>query len=467
LYINSKEKEYELVLRNKMLAMSKKKKKKHIQSSTTSTRAVWESKTSFDKTYTAVRKVLQVYGFDPDLLQSFTKRQRKFLMFLEGEPPRFKVEEGSRVPRHLLKFISENTHGFMRSFYFGDESIGLTYLELATYGLAFSSIIVSAAESSGADTVFSPEQMQIIKSIAPCFAKDRVIKDLYLIVKCVHGLVTMLSKVNFRVYGFDWKIMKDFETGYVKSTIFISSEETSSIHFVHKQKERIAFCVRAGRLMQKPARIATIDRRFIFPDKKVPRPFSLDIYIQSHALQRVKERVDVLSGHMRNCYLMESLIYKHRITNTVSEQPMLDCSTQYEDDKRVIRFGYFPFIIRDDKLIVMTFLPLTSPDTPEGAYLQEHFGLQTEDIKFLGMDKLSFFFTVDFEQIPLLKEALVATNIWQMMMFVLEEPDIEFSIDQKKTQMVKKFFEQKINDESEILYPETLDPETLDPETEE
>ncbi|MDR2408746.1 MAG: hypothetical protein LBE13_11630 [Bacteroidales bacterium] len=434
--------------------MAKKKKKKHIHSSSTNNRAVWESKTSLDKTYTAIQKVLKAYGFDPDLLQSFTKRQRKFLMFLEAEAPRFKVEEGSHVPRHLVNFISENTHGFLRSFYFGDESIGLTYLELATYGLAFSSIILSAAESSSADTVFSPKQIEIIKSIASCFANDRVIQDLYLVVKCVHGLVTMLSKVNFRVYGFDWKIKRDFETGYVKSTIFISSEETPIIHFVHKQKERIAFCVRAGRLLRKPAKTATIDRRFIFPNKKVPRPFSLDIYIQSHALQRVKERADIFSGHMRNCYLMESLIYRHRIVNSVSGSPMLECSTQYEGDERIIRFGYFPFIIKDDKLIVMTFLPLTSPKTVEGAYLQEHFGLQTEDIKFLGMDRLSFFFTVDFEQIPLLKEALVATKIWEMITFVLDDPDIEFSIDQKKTMMVKKFFEQKINNESETFYPE-------------
>jgi hypothetical protein len=34
-------------------------------------------------------------------------------------------------------------------------------------------------------------------------------------------------------------------------------------------------------------------------------------------------------------------------------------------------------------------------------------------------------------------------------------PDVEHAIDQKKTQMVKKFFEQKIENEDESIYSET------------
>jgi hypothetical protein len=432
--------------------MAKKKKNKQ-QQSQLHNRAIFSSKTANDKVYTAIQKVIRAYGGDPDSLKLLSKHQRRFLMFFGAEAPRFKVEEGSHVPRHLINFISETTHSILRMRHFGDESIGLTYLELATYGLAFSSMILAAAEAG--ESFFSPEQMKAIRLLAPCFENGRIHQDLSYIGAYIHGLVMMLSKLNFRIYGYNWVIANDSATGFIKSTVYISSEETPVIRFIHKQKERIAFCVRVGRINNNPPRNVTIDRNLIFPHKKTFHPVNLDIYIQSHALQRVKERIDIFSAHIRNRYMMESLTYQHRIANSTSGNPMLECSFQQKIDSVIVRFGYFPFIVRDNKLIVMTFLPLTSPDTSEGAYLQEHLGLQKEDIKFLGMDKLSFFFTVDFEQIPLLKEMLVTINIQNMIQFVKENHKIEFSIDQKKTQMVKKFFEQKVNDETETIYLET------------
>jgi hypothetical protein len=425
--------------------MAKKKKHKP-QQSQHHNRAALQTKAAIDKAYVVVNKVIRAYGGDPDLLKSLTKHQRKFLLFFDADPPRFKAEAGSSVPRHLIDFISENIHRIMRMCYFGDESIGLTYLELATYGMAFSAMILAAADAG--ESYFSPEQTKAIQALALCFDDGRIHHDLCCVGDHIRGLVMMVSKLNFRVYGYNWIVSSDPKKGFIKSTVFISSEETPTIHFMHKQKERIAFCVRVGRINDQPARTVTINQNRIFPHRKTRPPVNLEIYIQSHALQRVKERIDVFSAHIRNRYVMESLIYQHIISNSVSGSPMLECAFRYQKKGPIIRFGYFPFIIRDNKLIVMTFLPLTSPDTPEGASLQKRFGLQTEDIKFLGMDKLSFFFTVDFDQIPLLKEALITTDIQNMMRIVNEGSDLDFFIDQKKTLMVKKFFEQKINNET-------------------
>jgi hypothetical protein len=111
----------------------------------------------------------------------------------------------------------------------------------------------------------------------------------------------------------------------------------------------------------------------------------------------------------------------------------------------MVRLGYFTFVIQGTKLIVLTLLPLVSEDTPAGSYLATHLGLQTIDTLFLGMDKLSFFLTVDFEQIPVLKAALVSTGIWPLVEYAARHPELGYVIDQKKTQMVKKFFERKID----------------------
>jgi hypothetical protein len=419
------------------MAQKKKKKKKQSQPTYRSNLA---SNTSLEKAYVIIRKILQVYGFDPEWLNLFTKQQRRFLCFLQADPPRFKVEEGNPVPRRLLDFVSESTHRFMRTHYFGNKDIGLTYLELATYGIAFATTVLTEHDRSG----YSLQQENMIDILAECFAENRVVRDLGEVGNHIRKSMMMLSKVNFRIYGYSWKIGTTLEDGYLKSIVYMSSEDPKSIRFTYKEKERVAFRIRAGRVVNEPPYDAKLDRWFIFQKEEFP-PVYLDIYIQSHALQRSKERMDIFPAHRRNFYIMEPLLYMHRVAKSPTGRAMLECYTQEGDT--IVRFGYFPFIIRNKKLIVLTFLPLTSPDTYEGDYLQKHLGLQIEDAKFLGMDKLSFYLTVDFDQIPSLKKALVATNIWTLIRYAAKDPDLDYSIDQKKTQMVKKFFEQKIENE--------------------
>jgi hypothetical protein len=403
------------------------------------------------KAETAIRKVLRAYHLDPNLLDSFSKRQRSLILQMRADAIRFKVEKEHRVPRRIVDFVSEATHRFMRTNYFGDESIGLTYLELATYGMALSSIIYSINYANA----FPPEQMKVVRMLADCFKDDRVRQELYVVGKHIHQIVMMVSKVSFRVYGFDWRLRGEGDT--LKSEIFLSSEEAVSIRFTHKQRERKAFRVRAGRLIDHPAKNATIDRHLVFPAEGASPdsdPEPLDIYIQSHALLRAKERMDIFPAHMRNYYIMNPFIHTPRVVTNPAGSPMLECYTVKggeeegeEEDKTMVRFGYFPFIVQDNKLIVLTFLPLFSPGTIEGNRLQERFALEIEDMKFLGMDKLSFFLTVDFEQIPVLKELFMDIGIWELILFVRHFPQTDFSVEQKRTQMVKHFFEQKIEAE--------------------
>jgi hypothetical protein len=412
--------------------MHQKKKKKQPQQ----VRRDPTSKTAIDHTYKVIRKILQVYGLDPDIFDSFSKPYRRFLCSLRAEPPRFKVEEGHRVPGRLVNFVAESTLQFMRNNYFGDESIGLTYFELATYGTALSTMVTGAHNF----VVFRPEHLEIFDRLAECFKDNHVNSDLGPVSTHIRKTVMMISKVNFRIYGYNWKIKTNGEKNNITSTVLLSSEEPKTIRFSYKGKERTAFRVRAGRVISIPAYDATIDRWFIFHRDEEP-PVYLDIFIQSHALQRAKERIDIFPAHKKNHYVMEPLLYMHRVTQTPSGHSMLECYTQNGDD--IVRFGYFPFIIQNRRLIVLTFLPLVSLNVWEGYSLCRQLGLQMEDTKFLQMDKLSFFLTVDFEQIPVLKKVLEQTGIWSLVQYAANNPNMQFQINPQKTQMVKQFFERK------------------------
>jgi hypothetical protein len=60
-----------------------------------------------------------------------------------------------------------------------------------------------------------------------------------------------------------------------------------------------------------------------------------------------------------------------------------------------IKVGYLVADLKDDKLIIRTFLFLTQNGTPEGNKLVELYGLGKLDKSFLAMDKLSTFLTTD------------------------------------------------------------------------
>jgi hypothetical protein len=401
-----------------------------------------------EKVHVVAGKILRVYGLAPDMFDSLSKMQKSYLYCQSVDPLRVKVEEGHRVPRRLVNFLTESVHRFMRTHYFGDESIGLTCLELTTYGLSLA-YMLDAGKSS---VMFRPEQQEMLAGIAETISIDRVHKDLLQVSNYIRMMMMMISKVNFRIYGYDWKIEDSKDDFAMGSTVFISSEPPISIHFKHNNKDRIAFRVRAGRVISRPAYNAVIDRWSIFHDEEDP-PVYLDIYIQSHALQRAKERMDIFPAHKRNYYIMEPLLYMHEAEISPSGHPMLMC--YFVEDRKMIILGYFPFIIQENRLIVLTFLPLISGDTRMGMSLRNKLGLQVEDTVFLGMDKLSFFLTVDFEQIPVLRDALFYTEAYNLIEYAASDPEMNFVIDQKKTQMVKKFFEHKAA--LEIDMPEDIE----------
>jgi hypothetical protein len=101
--------------------------------------------------------------------------------------------------------------------------------------------------------------------------------------------------------------------------------------------------------------------------------------------------------------------------------------------------GYFPYVVLDNALLLLSFLPLSSPITPEGAMLNKILGIQLEDSKYIGLDKLSFYTQTDFETIPKLKLALEKAGMWHLT----EIETIEKS-DRKEDVILKKFFERSL-----------------------
>lgn len=124
--------------------------------------------------------------------------------------------------------------------------------------------------------------------------------------------------------------------------------------------------------------------------------FPLKVYIQKHALDRIKERLgDVL--HTIHFFLITNAILQCEAYPAGGNSFLLAC--KYDS----VKLGYFKASIIEDKLLIRTFLFLTNNGTPEGKMLENQLGIQKEDKKYFGIDTLKVFINSDIEQNEKLK----------------------------------------------------------------
>lgn len=114
----------------------------------------------------------------------------------------------------------------------------------------------------------------------------------------------------------------------------------------------------------------------------------LDVYIQSHALQRLSERIDTISFHIAHFFVLISLLEPKAITDSCGKILIEYCIDKF-------KAGYLRADIVNGSILIRTFLFLTNNGTPEGKKLEQMTGLGKLDKKYLAIDKLSAFMSSD------------------------------------------------------------------------
>ena len=420
-----------------------KKRKKQVPKRITTPPKKGHSKADIEQSYVVAKKMLKYFNLDPNLIDGFVNKQKEFLLSNIFEVPNIKAEKERTVPRQYIKAVRTEIHNYMKTQYLGDPEDNFNYMELITYGLGFYMSIISCYEKG---LFINTAQGEIMKIIYDKFKTSEHINEcLNPPFRYMKTITVSFSQINFRLYGFNYSL--DPGIPRIKGPQFqllITARDCESKSFTYHNAERKAF-----RLITSDDYIK-IPRKKIFPSAKENE--FLNVYIQSHALHRFKERIDVFDTIFRNYIYQFSLAEKQIVVETAERQKLLACLLRNRP------VGYFTFFTDGDDLVVNTFIPLISENTPEGQKLHQLLSISKEDSIYLGMDKISFFAKVDFEQIPILKQALIDSNIWETKIELdnkLAEPYDENStykpedfpeeeiikIDMNKTLFVKKFFD--------------------------
>jgi len=124
---------------------------------------------------------------------------------------------------------------------------------------------------------------------------------------------------------------------------------------------------------------------------------NLDVYIQSHAINRMQERIDGLPIQMCILNLYISIASNPKVL--VRDKDFL---IEYKIDG--LKIGYVVASLHKKIIVIRTFLFLTYNGTPEGRKLSEITGLGKLDKKYLSIDKLSTFLSSDIRGNPLVAD---------------------------------------------------------------
>ena len=116
----------------------------------------------------------------------------------------------------------------------------------------------------------------------------------------------------------------------------------------------------------------------------------LNVYIQSHAMERIKERLGVYFLGISYMEIFTSIMLHKTF-------PSDDGGFLFPYTFSKQRVGYLKAKVIGDKIVIRTFLFLTNNGTPEGKKLATILGVQKADKMYLGIDKLSTFINSDIE----------------------------------------------------------------------
>ena len=369
----------------------------------------------------------------------FTKRQKENLFLVCYESPIVKPDKENTVPRRYIKTIHADLYQYMKTHFWGNPENQITYMELAIYGFSFL-FNVSYMNNNNKFTPGTPQE-EAARRIGEKFDRYEIYETAFKdVLQHIWFRTRSYSKVNFRFYGFKYNWENVPGSIDLKITIRITAQDSETKKFTINNVERKAFRILVPANGIYGSTEAFVWRKRIFNNAKDGD--RLNIYIQSHVLHRIKERLDTFDPSVMNI-LIQFAFYEGLQVVKNGNQTLFSCMLQYNRP-----IGYFAFTVQGDDIVINTFIPLVSEFTPEGKKLHELLSISREEIIFLGMDKISFFAKVDFEQIPVLKQALIDSDIWQTKLGLdgiydgrTASEKSNTLIDEQKTMFVKNFFD--------------------------
>ena len=163
----------------------------------------------------------------------------------------------------------------------------------------------------------------------------------------------------------------------------------------------------------------------LFDDPRARGLATLPVFVQSHTLHRMAERLDCTEPYSQQFNLFISLQQP-----VIVKGPTGQWLIEYQLKKH--KLGYLLVDIVESILVVRTFLFVTMDSTPEGHALQEALGLAAVDKKYLAIDRLSTFLLSDIADHADIKAHFVKAGCEDLVSFdtSFQHPEQQWKVGQ-------------------------------------
>jgi len=425
--------------------MSKKnKRKKCVQNRKPLISQIAITKNYFDDYVKRIHKLLLLAGLEPSLFDALSKRTKMHFMKFRHTPFRICAEKDNTVPRYYLKFFNRAMTYYEKTSFYGDPKFNFTFLEYVTYGLSF---IMTLRHCKPSEDRLPLDQFELLDKIkVPLLKYVAANTDDHYAVRTnflMKSLFMYVTQPNYRYYTCKESGVANMSKARVDNLITVSSFEPERKNFfidgeLHSSY-RLGYYLLGEEANDLNPVMAEIPMQLLEEKNstnmkqivnQIKTTITLPVYIQNHALHRFAERMDNMNNMFRNTIFSVSFMVPGVVTSAKGQRLI---RAMHVTGKNI---GYFPFIKQDGAILLLSFLPLASPITPEGSLLHKELKLQLEDSKYIGLDKLSFYTKTDFDTVPILRDALKKAGMWH-----LTEIEPETPTEKKEDQILKNFFQ--------------------------
>jgi hypothetical protein len=342
------------------------------------------------------------------------KREQRLMSLMRIKPPQIEAEPGHDIPKALLTAVREHImdHARLTVFTTLPDGTQVNLYDYITVIFSFSAYL----------NLLRPENFKTAAEVKAGFAPF-----LEFVAQTPHPGIRLcelgkqislyLNRIHRHFYWFNF-------TSFDKKTIIphfayglsLNRQKAEKIDVDMGGKKRPAY--RVGWAFGNEGIVwSTINAR----DLGIRGGFSdqpLKVYIQSHALIRLIERLDHVGETLPQLSLIESL------TNLKTIR-MADGSILIEYRLFDLKVGYLVIDILTGLVIIRTFLFLTNSGTPEGENLKKILGLQMEERKYLEIDKLSGFLLSDLKNDKNLIEIFTRAGCGSLFQFAGKGLDVD------------------------------------------
>jgi len=389
------------------------------------------SKTYFDLFSDVARKILRIAELDPALFDTFTKKHKQDMMIPKAFPPRVSPQKGHNIPPVYIRGLQRGLTRYMKTTWVGNPEIRLNTYDYVTVGQMFLSYLnklnTNILNINETHTEIARTVLDRVENVE--IDGNHLMIPLY---QYVRLLLVGLSKMNFRIYYhcYDWS--QGANPCCLIPTFYICEKRAEQTKFYFRNTMHTFYKVSMGKIIEGDPIHMQIPGSSVLGESESNKIFN--VYVQGHALHRLNERLDTLSPFYRNLVLATSVVFAD-IHRSPSGHHLLSCVSIAEE-----RIGYFPFELIDNNLLILSFIPLSSPNAPEGKRLYSSLNMCKDDTVFLGMDKLSFYKKTDFDAVPLLRDALQEAGIWHLT--EMRSEILNFDTENRRTGIIARFFQQ-------------------------